>query len=103
MKNATSDTVEEKTVPFNEGIMKAVVIHSFGGPETLSYEDVPMPQIGPDGVLIKVHAASVNPVDWKIREGHYKAVKVDFPLILGWDVAGTVEATGILVSRFKKG
>jgi len=91
-------------LPANAGTMKAIVIHNYGGPEVLSYEDVPIPEPGPDEVLIKIHAASVNPVDWKIREGLWKdRVKHTFPLILGWDAAGTVEETGILVNRFKKG
>jgi NADPH:quinone reductase-like Zn-dependent oxidoreductase len=84
--------------------MKAVTIHDFGGPEMLSYEDVPVPEIGPDETLIKVHSCGVNPVDWKIRQGYSKGrVNYDMPLILGWDVAGTVEETGPLVKRFKKG
>ena len=103
MKNQSSNTAEE-ALPANAGTMKAIVIHNYGGPEVLSYEDVPIPEPGPDEVLIKIHAASVNPVDWKIREGLWKdRVKHTFPLILGWDAAGTVEETGILVNRFKKG
>jgi NADPH:quinone reductase-like Zn-dependent oxidoreductase len=82
--------------------MKAVTIHEFGGPEALVYEEMPVPEIGPGEMLVKVHATSVNPVDWKIREGHTKG-NIKFPFILGWDVAGAVEATGSLVSRFKKG
>jgi len=82
--------------------MKAVTIHEFGGPEELIYEEVPVPEFGPAEILVKVHATGINPVDWKIREGHTKG-NIKFPFILGWDVAGAVEATGSLVSRFKTG
>ena len=51
--------------------MKAVRIHHYGGPEALRYEDVPRPQPGAGEVLIRIHAAGVNPVDWKIREGYF--------------------------------
>ena len=51
--------------------MKGVRIDSFGGPEVLRYEDVPTPEPGPDEMLIRIHNAGVNPVDWKIREGYY--------------------------------
>lgn len=84
--------------------MKAVRIHEFGGPEVLSIDEIPVPQPAPDEVLIKVHATSVNPVDWKIIEGQRK-VKFPgkLPLTLGWDVSGTIEALGEKVSAFKKG
>ena len=49
---------------------KAVRIHQFGGSEVLVYEDAPVPSIQADEVLVKIHAASVNPVDWKVREGY---------------------------------
>ena len=84
--------------------MKAVQIHSFGHSDVLKYEEAPRPVPGPDEVLVRVHSCGVNPVDWKIREG-FMAGMVNFrmPLILGWDIAGTVEETGVLVKRFKKG
>ncbi len=52
--------------------MKAVRIHKYGGPEVLVHEDVPRPHPGNEEVLVRVHAAAVNPVDWKIREGYLK-------------------------------
>jgi len=84
--------------------MKAVRIHEYGGPDVLKYEDAPIPDIGPDGVLIRVRAAGVNPVDWKIRKGMMTAVRpLHFPAVVGADVAGTVERVGVLVNRFKPG
>jgi NADPH:quinone reductase-like Zn-dependent oxidoreductase len=84
--------------------MKAVRIHEYGGPGVMVYEDAPMPVITLDEVLIKIHAAAVNPVDWKTREGFLKGVRTyNFPLILGWDVAGVIEETGSGVKGFKKG
>ena len=84
--------------------MKAIRIHNYGGPEMLKYEDAPRPQPGQGEVLIRVHATSVNPIDWKVREGDMK----DFwphklPLVLGWDLSGVVEELGRGVSRFKVG
>jgi NADPH:quinone reductase-like Zn-dependent oxidoreductase len=84
--------------------MKAIRIHEYGGPNVLKYEDAPIPDIGPDGVLIRVRAAGVNPVDWKIRKGLMTAFRpLRFPAVLGADVSGTVERVGSLVSRFKPG
>ena len=84
--------------------MKAVRIHTHGGPETLVYEDAPRPTPLTNEVLIRVRAASVNPVDWKIRDGYGKQMfNHQMPLILGWDVAGTIEAIGPEVEKFKLG
>lgn len=84
--------------------MKAVRIHTHGGSEALVYEDAPRPEPAADEVLIRIHAASVNPVDWKIRGGYGKdSFKHHLPLILGWDVAGTIEATGSQVEQFQTG
>ena len=81
--------------------MKAVRIHSYGGPEVLIYEDAPKPEAAADEVLIKIHAAGVNPVDGKIREGYLKdRLHHRLLLILGWDVSGTVEAVGSGVTSF---
>lgn len=73
--------------------MKAVRIHQYGDPEVLKYEDAPIPQIQAGQVLIKVHAAGVNPVDNKTRAGGGISGMLPanpFPLILGWDAAGIV-------------
>lgn len=84
--------------------MKAIQIHNYGGPEVLKYEDVPRPQPGKGEVLIRVHAASVNPIDWKVRAGYMKDfLPHSFPLILGWDVSGVIEEAGSNVSQLKKG
>src|SRR6201990_10618 len=84
--------------------MKAVRIHKYGGPEGLKYEEAPRPKPQGDEVLIRVHAAGVNPIDWKVREGHMKDFwPHKFPLILGWDLSGVVEKLGRGVSRFKIG
>lgn len=84
--------------------MKAVRIHEYGGPDVLRYEDAPLPEIGPDEVLIQVHATSVNPVDWVMREGYFKAfLPLSFPAILGRDVAGVIEAVGPAVTTFQAG
>ena len=69
--------------------MKAVCIYGYGGPSVLVYEDSPRPHPGDGEVLVRVHAAGVNPVDWKIREGHLKEMlHHTLPLVLGWDVSG---------------
>jgi len=84
--------------------MKAVRIHKYGGPEVLIFEDAPRPAPGPGELLIRVCAAGVNPVDWKIRAGYLKDIRpYTFPLILGWDLSGVVEATGPGVGKFKQG
>ena len=73
--------------------MKAIRIHRFGGPEVMQVDEVPIPEPRDDEVLLRVHAASVNPVDYKIREG--KFVGPDkLPLTLGRDLSGTVEKAG---------
>ena len=84
--------------------MNAVRIHAYGGPEVLRYEEALRPTPAAGELLIQVHAAGVNPVDWKIREGHLKALlRYRLPLILGWDVAGVVEEVGDGVTSFKQG
>jgi NADPH:quinone reductase-like Zn-dependent oxidoreductase len=84
--------------------MKAVRIHEFGGPEVLKLENLPTPEPAAGEVLIEVRAASVNPVDYKIREGKYPAVKADqLPITLGRDAAGVVAKVGEGVSAFAQG
>jgi NADPH:quinone reductase-like Zn-dependent oxidoreductase len=84
--------------------MKAVCIYSYGGPGVLVYEDAPRPHPGDGEVLVRVHAAGINPVDWKIREGHLKErLHHTLPLVLGWDVSGVVEALGSGLTRLKVG
>src|SRR6202522_2782286 len=85
--------------------MKAAVLHEYGGPEKLRFEDnVPDPQIRGGTVLIEAAAASVNPIDWKLRSGmRQKDFPLSFPAILGRDVSGTVRAMGANVKHFKVG
>lgn len=84
--------------------MKAVVIHEYGGPEVLKYEDIPQPEPKDDQLLIRVIAAGVNPVDGMIRSGMFaKNGNRSFPIILGGDVAGVVEKVGSKVTKFKAG
>ena len=85
--------------------MKAVVLHEYGGPEKLKFEDnVHEPQVSGSTVLIAAAAASVNPVDWKVRSGmRQKDIPLSFPAILGRDVSGVVRAVGANVKHFKPG
>jgi len=84
--------------------MKAVVIHEYGGPEVLKYEDVPQPEPKQDELLIRVIAAGVNPVDGMIRSGMLdKEGRRTFPIILGGDISGVVEKVGSEITRFKPG
>ena len=84
--------------------MKAIRIHQYGGPEVLAQVEMQRPTPGSDEVLVKVHAAAVNPIDWKMRAGHVKQVfPLTFPATLGWDVSGTVEEVGNKVTQFKRG
>jgi len=84
--------------------MKAAVIDRYGPPDVLHYTEVDQPTIKSDQLLVKVHASSVNPIDWKIRRGMLKILTGSkFPLVLGFDLAGEVVAVGDRVSRFKVG
>jgi NADPH:quinone reductase-like Zn-dependent oxidoreductase len=89
-------------------MMKAVRLHEFGGPEVLLYEDALRPEIEADEVLVRVHAASLNPPDLYLRDG-YRALPPEwqpsptFPLIPGTDVSGVVAADGASVSGFEVG
>lgn len=84
--------------------MKAVRIHEYGTRDVLSIDDVAVPDIAADEVLVRVVAASVNPVDWKIRAGYLaQMIPHPLPLTLGWDVSGVVEAVGDAVTAWKAG
>jgi NADPH:quinone reductase-like Zn-dependent oxidoreductase len=84
--------------------MNAIRMHSYGGLEVLQWEDAPRPRVERGEVLIRVHAAGVNPLDWKVRAGLLNgSVQHKLPLIPGWDVSGVVDEVGPGVSRFKKG
>jgi NADPH:quinone reductase-like Zn-dependent oxidoreductase len=75
--------------------MKAIRIHGFGGPEVLQLDDVPIPQPGADELLVRIRAASVNPVDYKIRRGAVPWVTPEMlPIILGRDLPGRSRAPG---------
>lgn len=84
--------------------MKAVFIRKFGGPEVLEYGDLPEPMPGPNEISIEIHAASVNPIDWKMRKGllaQYGDTKL--PRIMGRDFSGVISAVGAGVSEFRPG
>lgn len=83
--------------------MKAIRYHEHGGAEVLKYEDAPRPEPARGEVLVKVHAAGVNPVDWKVRGGAFKTRGAELPQIPGYDVAGVVEKVGEGVQRLKPG
>src|SRR5580765_1672611 len=100
----TGATSEKKSASATSQTMKAIRIHNYGGPDVLQYEDAPRPKPQAGEVLIRVHAAGVNPIDWKVREGHMKDFwPHKFPLIPGWDLSGVVEKLSRGVSRFKIG
>jgi 2-desacetyl-2-hydroxyethyl bacteriochlorophyllide A dehydrogenase len=84
--------------------MKAAVIYSYGKPEVFQIQDMPVPEIKANEVLIKVYASSVNPIDWKLRQGMLKYVFGSaFPIVPGYDVAGEIVKTGAEVKKFKTG
>jgi NADPH:quinone reductase-like Zn-dependent oxidoreductase len=81
--------------------MRAIRQETFGGPEVLRLVEVERPEPGPTEVLVRVHAAGVNPVDWWTRSG--KGVLRDLPMTVGWDLSGVVEEAGRGVTRFAPG
>ena len=84
--------------------MKAVRIHSYGGADVLRYEDAPEPKIGDDDVLIRVVGSSVNPIDWKVREGYLRGmIRHVLPFTPGWDISGVVHAVGRNASTLQGG
>jgi NADPH:quinone reductase-like Zn-dependent oxidoreductase len=87
-----------------EPTMKAIVIHEYGGPEVLKYEDVPRPEPKDDQILVRVVAAGMNPVDGMIRSGMFETKPYRTSLmILGGDIAGVVEQVGSKITKFKTG
>ena len=82
--------------------MKAIQVHQFGGPEVLQLQEIPTPKPGPGQVLVRVHAAGVNPYDTYMRTGTY-AIKPPLPYTPGSDAAGVVEAVGSGVTKVKPG
>jgi NADPH:quinone reductase-like Zn-dependent oxidoreductase len=84
--------------------MKAVVVHQYGGPEVLKFEEYPDPTAGPGEVLVRVAATSVNPIDYKRRAGLTKDFyPISFPGLMGVDIAGTVVTVGPGVGGFSSG
>lgn len=84
--------------------MKAITLQQYGQPEDLKLVDHPDPKVAPGEVLIRVKAAGVNPVDWKLGAGMLDALmETHFPMIPGWDVAGVVEQVGLDVDEFAPG
>ncbi|MFF2621113.1 NADP-dependent oxidoreductase [Oerskovia jenensis] len=76
--------------------MRAITYSRYGGADVLELSELPTPKVGPDTVLVRVKATSVNPVDWKVREGYLDAIMdTTFPVVPGWDVAGVVERVGL--------
>ncbi|MFI8961835.1 NADP-dependent oxidoreductase [Streptomyces sp. NPDC053493] len=84
--------------------MKAMAVPEYGGPERLALMELPEPKVAPGEVLVRVRAAGVNPVDWKMAAGGLDPIMVShFPLIPGWDVAGVVERNGLDSTEFAPG
>ena len=84
--------------------MKAIRIHAYGGPELMQLEDAPVPGCGAGDLLVRVVAAGINPIDWKVRSGLMAAqLPKPFPITLGSDAAGTVAAMGGAVRGFELG
>lgn len=84
--------------------MKAVVINQYGSKEELVEQEVNKPKAEANQVVVKLEATSINPIDWKLREGYLKEMyDWEFPIILGWDVAGVITEIGSNVSKWKVG
>lgn len=84
--------------------MKAFIIERYGKADVVKMAEMPVPALGEEDVLVKIHAASINPLDFKIREGAFKLIlPYRLPLILGNDMAGTVTQVGAKVTQFKPG
>jgi NADPH:quinone reductase-like Zn-dependent oxidoreductase len=85
-------------------VMKAVVLYEYGGPDKLKYEEWDDPRAGDGQILIRVVAAGINPIDWKIRSGAMKAfMPLELPTILGYDYSGVVRSVGKGVEGYAEG
>lgn len=83
---------------------RAIVINQYGGSEGLQEENVKLPALKENQVLVQVQATSINPIDWKLREGYLQQMfDWEFPIILGWDVAGIISAVGENVTDWQIG
>jgi NADPH2:quinone reductase len=110
--NPIPEPIDRKFLPgvslFGSSLMKAVRLHEFGGPEVLRFEDAPTPTVNAQDVLVRVKAAGINPPDWNLRDG-YRSLPPEwqphpsFPIILGSDMSGVVEAVGESVREFRIG
>lgn len=96
MRNTNEENMSKHT-------MRAVTVGEFGGPEVLTVGQVARPEPLPTEVLVRVHAAGINPVDWKTRAGEGMAGLQTLPLIPGWDVSGVVEEVGFGVTTLAPG
>jgi NADPH:quinone reductase-like Zn-dependent oxidoreductase len=84
--------------------MKAIVIENYGGKEELKEMQVENPKANTEQVVVEVKATSINPIDWKLREGYLQQMMdFQFPIILGWDVAGVISEIGEGVTEWKVG
>ena len=83
--------------------MKAVVIQEYGSNDVLQFAEINRPEPKAGEVLVKIHAAGVNPVDWKIRDGAGQRMGLTLPIYLGGEIAGTVEQVGQGIENFKAG
>ncbi len=84
--------------------MKALIYKDYGGPEVMGLTDIPEPQTGQRDIKVKVHAAGLNPVDYKIRKGQFRQVfKFQMPIVAGFDVSGVVTEVGLRARHFEEG
>ncbi|MDX6205948.1 MAG: hypothetical protein QOF39_2005 [Frankiales bacterium] len=84
--------------------MRAATISEYGTPDQFRLEELPDPLCGPDDVIVRVHAAGVNPVDTKIRQGRFAGRFVShFPLVIGWDISGVIEKVGPAIEDWREG
>lgn len=88
--------------PPNVDLIKAVVLARFGGADAFELRDVPIPDVEPRQVRVRVHATTVNPLDYQIRRGDY-AKEVPIPAIIGHDISGVIEEVGSHVTEFRAG